>query len=55
MSDLGLLGVQLFRHARRELDVEVFDGEFAGDEARQKHVARFDQLLICTQVVLQWI
>ncbi len=26
-------------HAGREMDVEVLDGEFAGDEAREKPVA----------------
>ena len=36
----------LLHHAGRELDVQVFDGEFAGDEAGQKQVASRNQILI---------
>ena len=38
MGGGGWLDVQFLRHTGRELDVEVFDGEFAGDEAGEKHV-----------------
>jgi hypothetical protein len=34
-----LLGLQCFGHAGRKLDVEVFDGEFAGNEAGKKAIA----------------
>ena len=36
MGGGGGRGVQFLRHAGRELDVEVLDGEFAGDEAGQR-------------------
>lgn len=33
------LGMSIFYHAGRELNVEIFDGEFAGDEAGEKRIA----------------
>lgn len=35
-----------FFHAGRKLDVEMFDGEFAGDEARGEQVTSFAQICI---------
>ena len=36
----GGLSFPLLRHAKRELDVEVLGGEFAGDEAEEELVFR---------------
>jgi hypothetical protein len=48
-----LVYVQFLRHAGRELDVEVFDREFAGDEARQQFVARlFEPLTLLLKQML---
>ena len=35
-----------FVHAGWKLDVEVFDGEFAGDEAGEKAISRCDEIFI---------
>ncbi len=40
-SSMGIL-----LHAGRELDVEIFDGEFAGDEAGKQCFASLRQLLV---------
>jgi hypothetical protein len=39
-------GVQFVHHTGRELYVEVLDGEFARNEARQKLATRTEQKLI---------
>ena len=39
-------GMRGLLHAGRELDVEVLDGEFAGDEAGEKRIASSYQQFI---------
>jgi hypothetical protein len=41
----GGLSFPLLRHAGRELDIEVFDGEFARDEAGEKLIPRVRQVV----------
>jgi hypothetical protein len=38
--------LRFLRHAGRELDVELFDGEFAGDEAGEKSITRKHENLV---------
>jgi hypothetical protein len=53
-SSMGIL-----LHAGRELDIEVFDGEFAGDEAREKRVSCANKALILSSQMCnlreQWL
>ena len=45
-------GFYFLHHARRELDVEVFDREFAGDEAGKKFIPSLYKVLIFSQMRL---
>lgn len=36
----------LLHHTGRELDVDIFDREFAGDEAREERISSHSQLFI---------
>ena len=54
---LGMGGTRVrltvFLHARRELDVEVFDRELAGDQAREEEVTGFGETALLLQIKLR--
>lgn len=43
-------GPHFLRHARRELDVELLDGEFAGDEAKKMEISNTLKILVLHEI-----